>query len=137
MNGLKKSAIDRAKELGVVDRMNTLLSAAYLLNSEASLMTARVEALLARHGLLLGRMKQLTNHLNQSFDRYCREFADLILTEDSRKGYMEDVSEFDDFFLAYTSIPKEWHYGEPQNVELEKDVVIRAKKRKAEGKTND
>ena len=137
MNGLKKSAIERAKELGVVDRMNTLLSAAYLLNSEASLLTARVETLLARNGLLLGRLKQLTNHLNQSFDRYCREFADLIITEDSRNGYMEDISEFDDFFLAYTSIPKEWHYGDPQNVEIDQDIVLRAKKPKTEEKTND
>ena len=130
MNGVKKAAIERAKELGVVDRMNVLLSAAYLLNSEASLMTARVETLLARHGLLLGRLKQLTNHLNQSFDRYCREFADLILTEDSRNGYMEDISEFDDFFLAYTSIPKEWKYGEPPYKDIEKDITIRAKKPK-------
>ena len=126
MNGLKKSAIDRAKENGVIERMNILLSAAYLLNSEASLVMARCETMLERNGLLLGRLKWLTNHLNGAFDMYCREFREMIITEASKDGYIKDVSEFDDLFFAWNALPKEWHEGDEQYIERPQDIIIRA-----------
>lgn len=126
MNGIKKSAIDRARENGVIERMNILLSAAYLLNSEASLVMARCEATLARNGLLLGRLKWLTNNLNGAFDLYCREFREMIISEASKDGYIKDVSEFDDLFFTWNALPKDWHEGDEQYIERPKDIIIKA-----------
>lgn len=126
MNGIKKSVIERAKENGVIERMNVLLSAAYLLNSEASLVMARCETLLQRNGLLLGRLKMLTNRLNGAFDMYCREFADMIKTDESKQGYISDITEFDDLFFMWNALPKEWHEGDKQYIERPKDILIKA-----------
>ena len=125
MNGIKKSTIERAKENGVIERMNVLLSAAYLLNSEISLIMARCESMLERNGLLLGRIKTLTNRLNVAFDQYCREFSSMILTDESKQGYYEDVSEFDDLFFAWNALPKEWHEGDKQYIDNPKDIIIK------------
>lgn len=126
MNGIKKSAIDRARENGVIERMNVLLSAAYLLNSEASIVMARCEDTLARNGLLLGRLKWLTNNLNGAFDLYCREFREMIISEASKDGYIKDVSEFDDLFFTWNALPKDWHEGDAQYIERPKDIIIKA-----------
>lgn len=126
MNGIKKSTIERAKENGVIERMNVLLSAAYLLNSETSLIMARCETMLARNGLLLGRLKMLTNRLNGAFDQYCREFSSMILTDESKQGYIKDVTEFDDLFFMWNALPKEWQEGDKQYIVRPKDILIKA-----------
>jgi len=126
MNGIKKSTIERAKENGVIERMNVLLSAAYLLNSETSLIMARCETMLARNGLLLGRLKMLTNRLNGAFDQYCREFSSMILTNESKQGYIKDVTEFDDLFFMWNALPKEWQEGDKQYIVRPKDILIKA-----------
>lgn len=126
MNGIKKITIERAKENGVIERMNVLLSAAYLLNSEASLVMARCETLLQRNGLLLGRLKMLTNRLNGAFDMYCREFASMIKTDESKQGYISDITEFDDLFFLWNALPKGWHEGDKQYIERPQDILIKA-----------
>ena len=126
MNGIKKSTIERAKDNGVIERMNILLSAAYLLNSETSLIMARCETMLARNGLLLGRLKMLTNRLNGAFDQYCREFSSMILTDESKQGYIKDVTEFDDLFFMWNALPKEWQEGDKQYIVRPKDILIKA-----------
>lgn len=126
MNGIKKSTIERAKENGVIERMNVLLSAAYLLNSEASLVLARCETMLERNGLLLGRLKMLTNRLNGAFDQYCKEFSSMILTDESKQGFITDIDEFDELFFAWNAIPREWHEGDKQYIVRPKDILIKA-----------
>lgn len=126
MNGIKKSTIERAKENGVIERMNVLLSAAYLLNSEASLVLARCETMLERNGLLLGRLKMLTNRLNGAFDQYCKEFSSMILTDESKQGFITDIDEFDELFFMWNAIPREWHEGDKQYIIRPKDILIKA-----------
>lgn len=126
MNGIKKSVIERAKENGVIERMNILLSAAYLLNSEASLVLARCETMLERNGLLLGRLKMLTNRLNGAFDQYCKEFSSMILTDESKQGFITDIDEFDDLFFMWNAIPREWHEGDRQYIIRPKDILIKS-----------
>lgn len=118
--------IERAKENGVIERMNILLSAAYLLYSETSLVMARCETMLERNGLLLGRLKWLTNHLNGAFDLYCREFASMIKTDASKQGYVQDITEFDELFFTRNALPKDWHEGDKQYIERPKDILIKA-----------
>lgn len=126
MNGIKKSVIERAKENGVIERMNILLSAAYLLNSEASLVLARCETMLERNGLLLGRLKMLTNRLNGAFDQYCKEFSSMILTDESKQGFIKDIDEFDELFFMWNAIPREWHNGDKQYIVRPKDILIKS-----------
>lgn len=126
MNGIKKSTIERAKDNGVIERMNILLSAAYLLNSETSLIMARCETMLARNGLLLGRIKMLTNRLNGAFDQYCKEFSSMILTDESKQGYIKDITEFDDLFFMWNALPKDWQEGDKQYIVRPKDILIKA-----------
>ena len=53
-----KTVVERAKANGSIDRASLLLSAAYLLNSEASNLVEEAGDILRANGLLLGELKK-------------------------------------------------------------------------------
>lgn len=131
--GIKKELIERAKADGVIKRIDILLSGAYMLNSEASMMSAMAETLLERYGLKQGRLKWLANHLQGSLDAYCREFASMISTTKTKEGWMKDVSELHDLFFTWQSIPKEWKPGDPQWTDNKEDIIIKPANNEQQG----
>lgn len=62
----KKQLIEAAKKDGTFDRINQLLSLAYLIRNKAYALTEEADDLLRSHGLLIGRTKQLSSRLEKA-----------------------------------------------------------------------
>lgn len=133
-----KKEVEYAKEEGVIGRINVLLSAAYMLNSEVSILTAMTETLLERYGLKLGSLKWRLNNLNGAFDMYCREFSSLVTDEEMKECWMRDVSELHKLIFTWQGIPEEWKPGDPQYLEYPYEIlaVPKDKSKKEENDEN-
>lgn len=123
MINVKKKAVDKALQIGVIDRLNTLLSGAYLLNSVASVLIGKSEVLLEGHGLMMGELKFLHNNVNRAMDKYTRDFASLSKKEKQR-DWMRDVDALYDLFMRWQNIPMQWEPGEPYFTENPQPILI-------------
>ena len=73
----KKDLIKAAEADGSIDRLNSLLSAAHILNCEANMLVEEAADLMNAKGLLLGNVKRLHNNFVKSADLYFLEFSSL------------------------------------------------------------
>ena len=110
----KKHFIDRAQANGSIDRLNQLLSASHILLCEANGLLEEAADLMKRNGLLLGELKQLHNQFTNSADRYFREFASMVTTEEQKMDMFSDMDGFDEWFRKWAKLPKDW---EPKQIE--------------------
>ena len=107
-----KTVVERAKANGSIDRASLLLSAAYLLNSEASNLVEEAGDILRANGLLLGELKKLQNAFTKAADRYFSDFASMIGESGKEKEYFSDLEDFDRSFRRWAKIDVE-----PSNVD--------------------
>lgn len=99
-----KEIIERARRNGSIDRASLLLSAAYLLNTEASNIVEEASDLLKENGMLLGELRRLHNAFTRSADMYFRCFADMIRESGQGDAYFKDLEEFDRFFRKWAKL---------------------------------
>lgn len=104
---LPKTVVERAKANGSIDRASLLLSAAYLLNSEASNLVEEAGDILRANGLLLGELKKLQNAFTKAADRYFFDFASMIGESGKEKEYFNDLEDFDRSFRRWAKIDVE------------------------------
>lgn len=104
----KKDIIKAAEADGSIDRMNSLLSAAHILNCEANMLVEEASDLMNAKGLLLGNLKRLHNNFVKSADMYFLEFASLVETEKSKMDMFKDMDDLDDKFREWAKLSKEW-----------------------------
>lgn len=71
----KKDLIKAAEADGSIDRLNSLLSAAHILNCEANMLVEEAADLMSAKGLLLGNLKRIHNSFVKSADMYFLEFS--------------------------------------------------------------
>lgn len=112
----KKTVMQKARERGVIERMNILVSIAYLLISDASLFVAETDLLLEKNHLKIGEMKQFLNQLNIAFDRFTNSLSS-VFKEGAIKNWAKDVDKLDDIIHTWQCIPKTWDWNEPQFIE--------------------
>jgi hypothetical protein len=110
----KEIFIKNAIENGSVERLNILLSAAHILNCTANQYAEEAADLMAKNGLLLGRLKQLHNNFIKSADMYFREFAGMVFNEQAKMAMFNDMDSFDKVFREWSKIEKDW---EPKQIE--------------------
>lgn len=110
----KEILIKNAIENGSVERLNILLSAAHILNCTANQYAEEAADLMAKNGLLLGRLKQLHNNFIRSADMYFREFAGMVFNEQTKMAMFNDMDSFDKVFREWSKIEKDW---EPKQIE--------------------
>lgn len=102
-----KKLIERAKENGAIDRLNRLVSLAYLLQSVATNLHSEAEDLLRENGLLLGELKQDFNRLQAATDRYTRSFSAMVTDKDCAKAYWHDFEELDAKLRSWAKIDEQ------------------------------
>lgn len=90
-----KTVVERAKANGSIGRASLLLSAAYLLNSEASNLVEEASDILRANGLMMGELKKLQNAFTKSAARYFADFAAMIGESGKEKEYFTDLEDFD------------------------------------------
>ena len=110
----KEILIKNAIENGSVERLNILLSAAHILNCTANQYAEEAADLMAKNGLLLGRLKQLHNNFIRSADMYFSEFAGMVFNEQTKMAMFNDMDSFDKVFREWSKIEKDW---EPKQVD--------------------
>lgn len=99
----KKETLERAGKAGAIDRMNGLLSAAYLLMSEAYCLYDEANDLMKAYGLNLGGLKKNMNATYRDFDQYFQDFRRLV--PESQKGnYFGDLDAFDRKFRGWAGL---------------------------------
>ena len=103
----KKHLIERAQANGSIDRLNQLLSASHILLCEANGLLEEAADLMKRNGLLLGELKQLHNQFTNSADRYFREFASMVTTEEQKMDMFSDMDGFDEWFRKWAKIDRD------------------------------
>ena len=91
----KERLIKAAEADGSIDRLNSLLSAAHILNCEANMLVEEAADLMSAKGLLLGNVKRLHNNFVKSADLYFLEFSSLVETEKSKMDMFRDMDDFD------------------------------------------
>lgn len=99
-----KDIIEKAKADRSIDRASLLLSAAYLLNTEASNIVEEAGDILRRSGLLLGEIKQVQTHFTNAANRYFRLFAEMIGESGQTSAYFEDLEAFDRHFREWAKL---------------------------------
>lgn len=96
--------IERAKAKGTIDRATLLLSAAYLLNSEASNMVEEASEMLRGDGLVIGELKQAQGAFTKAANRYFHTFSELVNDNGRVLDYYTDLEEFDKFFRDWAKL---------------------------------
>lgn len=104
----KKDLIKVAEADGSIDRLNSLLSAAHILNCEANMLVEEAADLMNAKGLLLGNLKRLHNSFVKSADMYFLEFSSLVETEKSKMDMFRDMDDFDGKFREWAKLPSDW-----------------------------
>ena len=104
----KKDLIKAAEADGSIDRLNSLLSAAHILNCEANMPVEEAADLMNAKGLLLGNLKRLHNSFVKSADMYFLEFSSLVETEKSKMDMFRDMDDFDAKFREWAKLPSDW-----------------------------
>lgn len=96
--------IEKAKANGCLDQTNQLLSAAFLLNSEAYRLVDEASELLRKNGMLMGELKQLHGQFTKITDRYFREFSSMMVVKESKMNYLVDLDDFDSVFRKWMKL---------------------------------
>ena len=100
----QKQVLEKAKANGSIYRASHLLSAAYLLNTEASNIVEEAGDILRRNGLLLGEIKQCQNAFTKAADRYFSLFAEMVKESGKVMDYYSDLEEFDNAFRKWAKL---------------------------------
>jgi hypothetical protein len=97
-----KSRLRKAKEDGIIDKMEIALSASYLLSTLAQAYIGEIDGMAQDYGLRIGEVKKVSNDLDKQFQKYYNEFKHLIdhsgekmLARDftKLKGHIDDFVE--------------------------------------------
>ena len=104
----KKDLIKTAEADGSIDRLNSLMSAAHILNCEANMLVEDAADLMRAKGLLLGNLKRLHNNFVKAADLYFKEFSSLVETDKSKMDMFKDMDDFDEKFRKWAKLPKVW-----------------------------
>ena len=99
----KKECWERARRDGADRRVNELLSAAYLLVSEAYVLYGEAEGELKKYGLLLGETKHLLAAVERTMNRYFDQFKGVVAPAE-RGHYFEDLDAFDKAFRRWAKL---------------------------------
>jgi len=111
----KKELLEAARRDGSWERIDKVLSLAYLLHSEAFLLYDEVDDLLRSHGLLMGRTKQLSNRLHKAYDEYFKDFSELAGSGgDKAHNYFGDLDSLSRLIHEWANLPEKWEPS-PQN----------------------
>lgn len=102
----KQALIEIAKANGSIDRMNQLFSAIQILNAQSNSLAQETADLLAKNGLLMGRLKQLHNNFLKAADNYFSEFASCIFDDKRKMDMFEDMDSFSDLFYRWSRLEK-------------------------------
>lgn len=99
----KQELISQAVESGVVDKVNKLLSAIYLLNSHVAVLYGDAEDILKEQGLELGAIKYKGEKVGQALDSYFRTYSKEIGWEQT-ENWANDYEYFKDMFNRFAGI---------------------------------
>lgn len=110
----KKILIDYARKTGRMDRINQLLSLAYLLHSQAFLLYDEADTLMRECGLCVGRTKALSSQLSTLYDKYLSDFSGMIIDKDEKRKYFADLDELGHKLHEWAKVPEKW---EPKKLE--------------------
>ena len=110
----KKDLIKAAESDGSIDRLNSLLSAAHILNCEANMLVEEAADLMNAKGLLLGNVKRLHNNFVKSADFFL-EFSSLVETDKSKMDMFRYMDDFDAKFREWAKLPSDWKPKEAED----------------------
>lgn len=100
----KEEIIERARGNGSIAKASMLLSAAYLLNSESSILVEEASDVLRRNGMRMGELKMFHERFIKSADMYFNCFASMIKDAKQGDAYFKDLDEFDKVFRKWAKI---------------------------------
>lgn len=95
-------------------RVNILISAAHILNCTTNSYLEASADILEKNGMMIGEVKKMHNAFVKCADRYFREFAMMIDSNNAGMDMFEDMESFDKVFRHWAKIEEEW---EPIEVE--------------------
>lgn len=102
----KKDLIDAAQANGSIDHMNRLLSAVQILNCEANSLMEEANDLMEENGLRIGELKKMHNDFVKCADRYFKEFASCVCSEQEKMNMFSDCDDFSKSFRKWAKIPE-------------------------------
>lgn len=107
----KKELLEAARRDGSWDRIDKVLSLAYLLQSKAYMLYDEADDLLRSHGLLIGRTKMLSNRVRKDYEDYFNDFKELM--PDARRSgeYFSDLDDFSKRLHLWAGVPEDWKPG--------------------------
>ena len=102
----KKKLLERAKKDGATDKINRLVSAAYILISEAYLLHCDAEDELYKYGLQIGETKFLLMAVKRTMQKYFDEIKKLVSSEEQKNYYFSDLDKFDNHIHDWFGLDK-------------------------------
>ena len=100
----KKGLLERARQDGAAQRINELISASYMLISEALVLQSEADDTLRKYGLVYAEIKQRANALQREFDKYFACIKSMITEDEQKEAYFTDLDNFDKIFRKYAKL---------------------------------
>lgn len=100
----KKELLERARRDGAAQRINELISASYMLISEALVLQSEADDTLRKYGLVYAEIKQRANALQKEFDKYFSCVKTMITEDEQKEAYFTDLDNFDKIFRKYAKL---------------------------------
>lgn len=117
----KKELWERARRDGADRKVNQLLSAAYLLVSEAYVLYSEAESELRRYGLLLGQTKHLLGAVERTMNRYFDQFKGAVKPQE-RANYFEDLDALDKAYRRWARLVEDGGGGDHSPHQNQTDI---------------
>lgn len=99
----KKRIVEQAEQSGAIEKVVQLMSAVYLLNSEAAVLRDDIEELLEENGLKLGRLGYTSKKLEEATEKYFKDFGKLV-SKGQNVNWANDLAAFDKMFREFAGL---------------------------------
>jgi len=121
--GVKGLDIDKAEELGLMDRISNLLCAMYCLTMAAKNIYGQVDFLFGLAQAKKHEIKRACKEFEQAYERWCKFWRE-YQTEDSAQQMNHEAEDLVEQYMRWAGLPIRWQLGDPQDAPRETEPLI-------------
>ena len=123
--GVRGLDFDRAKELGVFQRIGNILCVAHTTIMAAYMVYSNIEYIIneinARHKEISREM----NLLDKSFERFMRFWSTYYMNDESEREASVEIERLYHQIMRWMQMPETWQLGDEQRTKDETDIAIK------------
>lgn len=125
--GIRNLDLDKAKELGVFERLSLSICAFHSTVVAAYMIFSDVQYVIDELRAHRNEISKAVNDFEKAFDKFSRFWSDYYVKGVDEKEVMGDTEALYNQILRWMQIPKNWQLGDKQRLDDDEDIAIRVK----------